>query len=291
MTASPIHARIREPRPSELPALRMLLPHACTNPLGRLFLLLFDEAGLSIEGALSFRDNGKALGSIRLEVVPHRRRAGLGTALLSYAETEGRRLGRQLLIADADILREPAAEPFLDANGFVRTSRMTTVEGLTEVVCADWEDVRQRTPPLHHLSPDARIVGINEAPLDQLLKMYTEYISESPQLTGMQRVMRLEHYQESSILMIGNRVIAAMLSEIRDGVLRVPAWFVAPEYRGQLAGLQVRTGMLNRVEPKKDQFKTIQFDFLDKAQATAKIAKGMPYETIAVTARFERILV
>ena len=92
MIAFPIHARIREPRRSEFTALRMLLPHGCTNPLGRLFLLLFDEAGLSIEGALSFRDNGKALGSIRLEVVPQRRRAGLGTELLSYAETESRRL-------------------------------------------------------------------------------------------------------------------------------------------------------------------------------------------------------
>jgi len=268
----------------------MLLPEACKDASLRQFLLALDPSGISIVGALSFRDTGKVIGSVRLHVIGARRRRGLGSSLLGYAADEARRLGRERVIADVDLHRETEAEPLLTANGFARISRMTTVEGLVGAVITQWKAARERTPPLHQLSPDARIVRIDEAPIQQLVKLYAEYIGEMPVVTGLERTWRLDQYRESVVLMVGDQVIGVMLAVIEERVLVIPAWIVAPEYRGQLAGLQLRTALLNRMEARLNEVDRIHFDFLDKAAATAKLAQKSDYKVIALTARFERVI-
>ncbi len=286
MTAA-IAGTIREPRRSELSACRMLLPDACKDSAARSFRLVVDAEG-RIEGALTFRDTGQALGFARVHVIGARRRRGIGSSLLDYIVGEAQRLRRERVFADADLKREPGAEAFLEANGFTRISRLTSVKGPTELLAIEWPSVRERTPPLSQLSPEARIVDIADAPMSQLVEMYAAHIAEMPVLSGLERAWRLDHFKESIVLMIGERVIGVMLAEIRNRVLCVPAWIVVPEYRGQLAGLQVRTALIDRIDAKREQYDWIQFDFLDKAQATAKIAQNPHYEVVGLSCRYER---
>ena len=117
---------IREPRESEFPACRILLTDACAHATGRLFRLAFDSPKPQIVGALSYYDDTEAITGVRLHVVKTRRRAGIGSLLLTYALDEAQRLGRNRVRVDTDLKNVPDAEPFLTARGFRRIGRLTS---------------------------------------------------------------------------------------------------------------------------------------------------------------------
>jgi len=115
---------IREPWPSEATLVRALLPQACGDPGGRRFLLAFEASG-SVAGAASWLEEGPGRYGVAIEVVPSKRRRGIGSRILEA-------LGPGELKATAP----DAAAPFLEARGFKRTGGQTTVEAELDYVVA-----------------------------------------------------------------------------------------------------------------------------------------------------------
>lgn len=278
--------RIREPRASEAPACRMLLPETHRDPRGRCFRLAFSRTG-DIEGALSFRDDGAALSGVRVHIVHGSRRAGIGSELLSHAMREAQTRKRSKVLASADIMKEPGAEAFLIANGFRGTGRMTLVEGDFVRLRESWNAVRKKIPPDLELPSTARFVGIDEAPMRELVRLHAEHISHMPEVAGLRRTMHLERLTESVILTIDGKIAGAILADISDGLLSVPAWIVAPEYRGRHIGALMRVTLLDRVV---DRVTRIRFEYTDAAGATEKFSKEAGYTIVGILAGFERVI-
>jgi GNAT superfamily N-acetyltransferase len=115
---------IREPWPSEAPLVRALLPEACATPSGRRWVLAFEESG-SVAGAASWVEEEDGRTGVAIEVVPSKRRRGIGSRILEA-------LGPGELKAAAP----DAAAPFLEARGFRRTGGQTTVESDLDYVVA-----------------------------------------------------------------------------------------------------------------------------------------------------------
>ena len=96
-------------------------------------------------------------------------------------------------------------------------------------------------------------------------------------------------------MMIGDRVIAFMLAQVRDEVLYVPAWVTRPEYRGKRIGLRLIPLMRARIaerEPLVGKLKRLRFDFADVATYTAKLSalRSNYHFIVRITARFERVV-
>jgi GNAT superfamily N-acetyltransferase len=284
----------REPRESELALCRMLLPEACATPVDRLFRLAFESREMdgtpttSLAGALSYRDDGTDFSGLRLHVVKNRRRRGIGSRLVDYVIDQARSLGRSRILADADIHNEPDAEPFLTSRGFAIIGRVTSVE--TEYVQMKTQD---RLDSAEGLPESSRVVALENAPIDQILEMYAQHIANLPMMAGMLRTFRAEEYPESVVLMIGDRVIAFMLAQVKDGVLYVPAWVSRPDYRGKRIGLRMIPLMRKRIaerEPIIGKLKRLRFDFADVATYTAKLTAEVNYNIVRISARFERVV-
>jgi GNAT superfamily N-acetyltransferase len=272
----------------------MLLPEACATPADRLFRLAFDSRETdgrptsSLAGALSYRDDGTGLSGLRLHVVKNRRRGGVGSRMVDYVIDQARSLGRSRVFADADIHTEPDAEPFLTGRGFGIVGRVTSVE--TEYTRMKTQD---RLASAEALPEGSRVVALENAPIDQVLEMYAQHIANLPMMAGMLRTFRAVEYPESVVLMIGDRVIAFMLAQVRDEVLYVPAWVTRPEYRGKRIGLRLIPLMRARIaerEPLIGKLKRLRFDFADVATYTAKLSAEVNYTIVRITARFERVV-
>jgi GNAT superfamily N-acetyltransferase len=276
---------IRPPREAELPIVRALLPAEAVMPAGRTFRLAFDESG-SLAGAVSWRDEGAALNSLRLHIIPARRRQRIGTQLLDYANKIAADAGRTLLIAEADLKNEPAAEPFLAARGFELTGRLTSVEQDIEKLMpktAMWEEQLRNAG---QFPEGSRLVKAREAPADQIVELFQGYIAHIPVLAGMMRHFKIEDYPDSVALMLGTDVIGFVLAQVNDGVLYVPAWVIKREYQSQGIG----TSLLGALRPVLAGriLRRIRFEFTDHALHTAKLASRYEYEIMKVWARFER---
>ena len=278
---------IREPRESEFAVCRMLLPDAASDPTGRFFRLAFDSAKRSIAGALAYQDDSGSLTNVRLHVVKSRRRSGVGSFLLNYVLDEARRLGRQRVLVDTDLKKEPEAEAFLIACGFQRIGRLTSVRGPLIGRGPKAALFNHLLAKAEEFPPESRLVSIGEAPADQIFKLYSDYIANVPGLADMQGAFQLEQHRDSVVVMSGERVIGFLLAKVSGGIVHVPALAVVPEYRGR--------GMTNRmVRVLEDSLdKTVdegQFDFADSATFTAKLAGEFGHHVLRIAARFERKL-
>ncbi len=278
--------QIREPRESEYPAYRILLPDVVDNPTNRIFRLAVDSAKPSIVGALCYYDDSQALTRVRLHVVKPRRRSGIGSLLLAYTLDEARRLGRGRVLVDADIKKELDADPFLTARGFRRIGSRTSVRGPLMRNSPKAALFREQVARAAEFPPDARLVNISEAPADQILKLYAEHIANVPELPGMPP-FQPDQYGESLVLMIGDQVIAFLLAQVEGRTARVPAAVVIPAYRGR--GITHRLGYMleERLGDSVDQG---EFEYADSATFTAKLAAEFGYEVLRIAARFERTL-
>ncbi len=276
---------IREPRESEFAACRILLPDAAAHSPGRIFRLAFDSAKPSIAGAVCYHDDSQALTHLRLHVVKSWRRSGVGSCLLSYVVDEARRLARSRVFADTDLKKEPDAEAFLTSRGFHRISRLTSVRGPLLGRGPKAALLNQLVAKAQEFPAESRFVSITEAPSDQMFKLYSDYIESVPLLEDMLRTLKPERYQESVVVMAGDRVIAFLLAQVSGPCVRIPALVVVPEYRGR--------GMANRMirvleDRLDDSVVEAQFNFEDSATFTAKLVSQFGHEVVRIAARFER---
>lgn len=279
---------IREPRKSELPLCRMLLPEACASPIGRYFRLAFAGKPEKLVAALSYRDDGTAMGGVRVHVIPAHRRAGIGSRLLDYVVEEARRFERTRIYSDADLHRETAAEPFLTSHGFRKLGSITFAEIDIEDLRANMEASRERfDASVNHLPMGARMVKLSEAPLKEITAAYAEHITHMRALAGLRDILPLERATESIALLINEKLAGFVLACIDSGVLHIPAWVVAPEFRGRHIGVALLKKLAERV---RGRVVRMRFEFTDAAVATPKMLTVPGCRITKIAARFERAL-
>jgi GNAT superfamily N-acetyltransferase len=283
---------IRPPRESEFPAVRVLLPEAAGHS-GKLFQLAFEsKPSPSIVGALSYQDLGDSLSGLRLHVVQNRRRSKIGSRMVALLADQARSLGRTKIYADADIKNEVAAQPFLTSTGFTLVGTLTAVETDVEPIVAQSHRFEERLAKAQAFPEGSRVVSIEEAPLDQILKMHGDHIAHAPMMAGLLRDFHPEKYPESVVLMLGDRVIAFALVQVIGEVFYVPAWVTLPEHRGKHLGSLlfgvVADRMRGRYEP--GSIKRIRFEYLDAAVYTAKLVREYGHTIVRIAARFERLV-
>jgi GNAT superfamily N-acetyltransferase len=276
--------QIREPRESEFAACRMLLPDASADAIGRVFLLAFD--GPTIAGAASYRDHVSALGDLRLHVIETRRRQGIGSRLVENVVERARNLGRARILADADVISETAAEPFLAAHQFRIAHRLTYAQIGLEKMRAQYPAVDKKLEGAPEFPASARIVGIVKAPPDQVVRMCVEYLANMPLLAGMTRGFRAEQYPESVVLLVDGQVIGLVLAQLTGRILRVPAWVVSADRQGARVGTRLMRELRERLYGRVD---LVQFEFTDTSP-TAKLAARAGADIVRIAARFERLL-
>src|SRR5579871_4112929 len=269
---------IREPRASEAAACRLLLPEARLAPHAAQFRLAVDDG--HIIGASAFHDDGATIGGVRFHVIPPHRRQGIASLLLANIDETARALGREKLTADA--------EPFLEARGFRRISRLTVVDCEIGKLRASWQAARQKLRPEDALPESARFVeigGIDDATMNEIVRLYAEHIAHVPYMPGQRRLWNLQRFRDSLVLTIDGKVAGVLLAQVTDGVLHAPAWIVPPEYRSRHIGLWLRVTLVDRLI---DRVKRARFEFLESATASAKVKNEAGYETVRVIAGFER---
>jgi len=282
---TPAGLLIREPRESEFPACRILLPEACAQPAGRLFRLVFESTGSSIVAALSYFEDSRGITGVRLHVVKKRRRSGIGSGVIQHLLDEAQRQAKQRVLVDADLKNEPDAEAFLTKRGFRLIGRLTSVHGPIVGRGAKRDEFQARLRGAAELPASSRMTSLADAPVDQIAQLYADHIANTPMMPGMERTLRADQYPESVVVMIGEKVIGFILARAETECVRVPALAVLPEYRGK--GLAIR--MIAAMEDKLgENIKRGEFEFTDSAIFTAKIAAAFGHEVARIGARFER---
>jgi GNAT superfamily N-acetyltransferase len=278
---------LREPRESELALCRLLLPRASDRPFGRHFRLAFAGEDQNLIAALSYRDDSTALGGVALHVIPPYRRLGFGTQLLEYTRQEARRLGRDVVSTDIDLKVHHEAEPFLTSQGFHRAGTITFAEIGIGDLRKSMDASRERLQAANRLPESAKVVSLAEAPAQELARLYAEHISYMHFLPGFGEIVRLDEAEDSIALLIGGKVAGFILARITAGLLHIPAWVVAPEFRGQQLGFALLAQLAGRVSGRVER---LQFEFTDAAGVTAGMLSVPGCQVTRVAARFERRL-
>jgi GNAT superfamily N-acetyltransferase len=284
---------IRAPRESEFPAIRAMLPEAANDALSREFRLVMETTGAgasAIAGALSYIDQGQKLSGLRLHVVENRRRRGVGRQMVESVLERAKELGRLGVAGEAELKRETIAEPFLTACGFRIAGTLTCVETEVAKLRNNPSPVPSRLDNVEGFPEGSRIVGLDEAPLDQILDMHGRYIANTPMASGLLRNFRPEEFPDSVVLMIGDQVIAFALAQVKNKIFYVPAWCNRPEYRGKRIGLLLFRPMEERMRQRYQpgDVTHVRFEYSELATYTAKLAMEAGQTIVRIVARFER---
>ena len=279
---------VREPLEPELPLCRMLLPEACSNPVGRHFRLAFLGQPEKVVAALSYRDDGTAVGGVRVHVIPPCRHKGLGTYLLQIVDEEAKRFGRDRIFADLDLHAEPDAEPFLTSRGYEKLGTITFAEIGIADLRASMEAGRERlNAGVSNLPSSFRFVELSEAPMEEISRLYAEHIAHMQALAGWRQTFQLDRAIDSVALLIGDKLAGFVLARVDDGVLHIPAWVITPEFRGHHIGFALLNQLAYRVRGRVER---MRFEFSDAAFVTARMLNQPGCQVTKIAARFARIV-
>ncbi|MFZ0338005.1 MAG: GNAT family N-acetyltransferase [Terracidiphilus sp.] len=227
---------IRQPRPTEWQACRMLLPESFRPGVSPEALLALDLKARHIAGAAVFRYGPKEILDARVHVVREYRRKGIGTRLLKRISAAASERGLGEICAWADLAHESGAEAFLLANAFSRSSCFHRVEGELLPLLTHLRSIHERLLKHNRIPSSARLVGLAEARHDELAKIYATYIAAARYFHPgyVLPLFRDPRMAVSSVLQVDGAVQGLVLGEHNAGsrVLTVHAKVVLPAYRG-----------------------------------------------------------
>ena len=230
---------VRPPHPAEEAVCRMLLPETSTDSALREYrLATSDAAPFYLDAASWLRVPGSIQG-LQIRVVHTLLRQGIGSSLLEAVVDEAARHSCGELHCQADAVSEPAAAAFLKARGFRHTGFFRGFETDLEPILAYAGNCSSRLRQAGKIPADARIVRLREAPAGETARLYTAYIAANPELPSpcVQSVMEAAAFDESRVLMRGDRVMGMILGTVEEPRIQVEAWVIAPELRGRWATL------------------------------------------------------
>jgi ribosomal protein S18 acetylase RimI-like enzyme len=214
----------------------MLVPAAFQRGAAPLALLAFDPPSGAAIGCAAFQHRDGALHAWQARVARPYRRRGIGRQLVREtlawaAERQAREVN-----AGAEIMAEPEAEPFLLACGFLRKSRVFTVEAAMEPLCDYVFGLRKRLLAGGRIPPGARIAGLREAPAEPLARLYVEQVIPALHCHSGYALPMMEdpRFADSPVLLVDGQVEGMVLGEANDGqgTAVVIARAVSPKYRG-----------------------------------------------------------
>ncbi len=123
---------------------------------------------------------------------------------------------------------EPDAEPFLISQGFSKQGSVT----FGEIELADIRErmrasAQQLESGSRKLPENARVVGLNEAGVEEVTRLYAEHIAHMEPLIGLRETFRIDQQTDSVALLINDKLAGFLLARLdNDGTLHVPAWVV-----------------------------------------------------------------
>ena len=266
---------VRQPRDFEGPACRMLLPD-----LQGECLIAAQEGALAIVGAASFRPWPRALIGLRIRVIRTHRRRGIGSLLLRRVLDEAAERNAGAVLGRADGLHEPDAPAFLAAHGFRFLGRLTTIE-------ADVHPMRDYLVALRarlRMPANVRLMPVSEAPCDQVARLYAEYIAHQPDADSSLLECLHRRTGPSPVLMLGDRVVGMLLSDLDGPLCTVHARVVAPGQRGGwVNALLLASGIADCVERGG---RRVRFEIPHENRDTEKLALRFGAETVSAWDRY-----
>jgi GNAT superfamily N-acetyltransferase len=216
---------IRPPWPGEAPLLRALLPQACADAAGRLFLIARDSDG-SLAGAISWQEGVAARQGVIVEVVPSKRRRGIGRRLVEA-------LGPGELKA---VVSEPAT-PLLAALGFRRTGGQTTAEADAVQVL----DALRAWPEIEELQPGA----VDPIAVALLYRRWISGNEEVPEVLTASRLLSDPALQIYTATREG-RICAFLMGRREGDLATVEAWAAEPGLRGSASNAALLVGWVRQ---------------------------------------------
>ena len=277
---------IREPREAESRLCRMLLPGACSQPIGRHYRLAFKGTPEKLVGALSYRDDATALGGLAVHVIPTSRRMRIGSELLEYAAERARSWGRNRIISDVDLHSDPAAEAFLQSCGFQKAGTITSAEISMDDWLVHMQRYRDRVRAgVVKLPASCRFAGLSEVAADEVTRLHAEHVAHTQALPGMRQSLRLDRATDSLAMLLDERLAGFVLARIEHDVLQILSWVVASPFRGQDLGRALLYELAARA---RDKVGLMRFEFTRHAVITARMMDVPGCRVTEIKARFTR---
>ena len=163
--------------------------------------------------------------------------------------TDAREAGASELVTGSFVEEDGVVYKFLTTLGFNRRIRLTKYENKIERIWKVYFPVYERYAARHKMPASAKLVSLNEAPLDEVRDLVLRNIGGIPFGIG-QRLSGEESgaydRDQSVVLMMEGKVKGALLARVVKGVKVTDAMVVAPEMRGGWASLFIRIASLEK---------------------------------------------
>ena len=247
------------------------------------------DGALAGAAALVWQSWSKPAGfPLSVHVLPDARRQGVGRALvaeaaaLAGAETDG-------LWSRGPVAVEGEAARFMRACGFAPLKRQHHFQARIETLLEHVTPVLGRLRSRGRLPADARVIGLTEAPLEEVGWLVSAEFGGGPEsaLRWLSRrtVAGAERSLERSLaVMQGDQVAGVVLWRVDDGVAVVEARLVAPGWRGDWPSLlQLEAGLLAGRDAGLTEFR---FDCEDTVRDTMNLARRSGGQEMARTATY-----
>jgi GNAT superfamily N-acetyltransferase len=243
---------LRPPRGIELRACRMFLPEPLPRRLPTGFLVAVGEQSFQILGAASHAADvyeGQRALRVALRVIQPCRRQGVGSQLVNALVSIARGGRYRTIVTCHHSDQGSAGEPFVRAMGFLPRERITVFE-FDPRHSRFLESLRNRMVGVGKIPPTARIVSLDEAPLEQVVQLQVASMggtTEGVRCMLEEGIKRGSMLPASVVLMIENEVQGVLLVELVESSAVVESIIVASSYRGGWANVFLKEAALQRV--------------------------------------------
>jgi GNAT superfamily N-acetyltransferase len=258
---------------------RMLLPETFAGVSSRTYLLGLRDESPRIVAAASFCRGPEEITHLRLHVVPPFRRSRVGSQVIEHVAL----LGARSIGGVSETIKESAAVPFCERNGFERVEALTTVE-------ADMAEMRNYTGRLRDRvipARGARTIPLSEAPADQVASLHAEHVAQGGQLNQWRGlVAHTPQMAISPVVMIDGRVAGILLGDLDGTTAVVRTRVVAPGYHGGWVNVMLLAAALDIGWAAGAR--RARFSYTDSNSDTRKLALRFKAEITSVVVRFTR---